>query len=166
MRDLLEAVDSERPRLIDKFGGHAMAAGLSIREENFDEFRRRAAESMESRYPDADLTGSIVSDGKLPDNALCLRFAETLRDAGPWGAGFPEPLFHGDFRVDEQRVVGERHLKMRVSPIGGGPRVDAIAFNQEHRGLRGPVRLAYRLDINEYRGIASAQLVVEQIVLL
>jgi len=166
MRDLLEAVDSEHPRLIGKYGGHAMAAGLSIREADFDEFRRRVAGLMASRYPDADLSGAIVSDGELPGDALCLRFAETLRDAGPWGAGFPEPLFHGDFRVDEQRVVGERHLKLRVTPSGGARPVDAIAFNQAHPTLRGPVRLAYRLDLNEYRGIASAQLVVEQIVVL
>ena len=166
MRDLLEAVASENPRLIVKYGGHAMAAGLTIREPDFDEFRRRVAEQMQARYADADLSGAIVSDGVLPGEALSLRFAQQLREAGPWGAGFPEPLFHGNFRVDEQRVVGERHLKLRVTPAGGSRPLDAIAFNQEHPGLRGQVRLAYRLDVNEYRGIESAQLIVEQIAML
>lgn len=166
MRDLLEAVDSRHRGLIRKFGGHAMAAGLSIAEAQFGEFRQRVAEQMAARYGDADLSGAIVSDGPLPGEAINLEFAETLRNAGPWGAGFPEPLFHGDFRVEDHRVVGDRHLKLRVTPAGGARPVDAIAFNQEYPGLRGNVRMAYRLDVNQYRGIASAQLVVEQITVL
>jgi single-stranded-DNA-specific exonuclease len=166
MRDLLEAVDSRNRGLIRKFGGHAMAAGLSILEEDFEAFRRAVAKQMAERHADADLTGAIVTDGSLPPEAFDLRVAELLREAGPWGAGFPEPMFHGDFTVQEQRVVGERHLKLRVLPAGGRRPVDAIAFNQECTGLRGPVRLAYRLDVNEYRGVRSPQLIVEQITLL
>lgn len=163
MRDLLEAVSSNHPGLIPKFGGHAMAAGLSLRESDFDTFRRAVAEQMRLRFPAADFSGAIVTDGSLPADAFTLSFARQLREAGPWGAGFPEPVFLGDFELAEQRVVGERHLKLRVVPPGGGRPVDAIAFNQQAGGLRGSVRLAYRLDVNEYRGIESPQLIVEQI---
>ncbi len=163
MRDLLEAIATSYPGLILKYGGHAMAAGLSIHESDFDTFRRRAAELMTARYADADFSGALITDGPLPADALNLRFAQALRDAGPWGAGFPEPLFQGDFRVAEQRTVGEHHLKLRVLPPGGTRPVDAIAFNQAHPGLRGDVRLAFRLDVNEYRGVESPQLIVEQI---
>ena len=111
----------------------------------------------------ADFSGAIVSDGVLPDRALNLDFARKLREAGPWGAGFPEPVWSGDFEVVDQRTVGEKHLKLRVRPADGGNAVDAIAFNQAGPAHRGVVQLAYRLDVNEYRGFESAQLVVEQI---
>jgi len=107
-----------------------------------------------------------VSDGVLPDTAFDLQFARSLRDAGPWGSGFPEPLWSGDFNVLEQRTVGENHLKLRVTPAGGGPPLDAIAFNQAGPAYRGVVQLAYRLDVNEFRGVESPQLVVEQIAAL
>jgi len=163
VRDLLEAVHAADPDLIVKFGGHAMAAGLTLAEENYDSFRRLVSEQLERLYPSADFSGAIVSDGILPDRSLNLDFARRLREAGPWGAGFPEPVWNGDFEVVEQRTVGEKHLKLRVRPAVGGNAVDAIAFNQAGPALRGVVQLAYRLDVNEYRGFESAQLVVEQI---
>lgn len=166
MRDLLEAVDSRHRGLILKYGGHAMAAGLAIREADIAAFRSAVAAQMRARYPDADLSGAIVSDGPLPADRLELGFARALRKAGPWGAGFPEPLFHGDFRIDEQRIVGERHLKLRVAASDAGPAIEAIAFNQECPGLRDRARLAYRLDVNEYRGTTLPQLVIEHISLL
>lgn len=164
VRDLLEAVSSSQPGLIDKFGGHAMAAGLSLDEAHFDRFRALAAAKLRDLYPDADFSGAIVTDGALPPEAINLNTARLLRDGGPWGAGFPEPLFVGDFSIDEQRVVGENHLKLRVRPEFANGAVDAIAFNQAGGAYRDRVRLAYRLDVNEYRGFESAQLVVEQIV--
>jgi single-stranded-DNA-specific exonuclease len=164
IRDLLEAVSSASPGLISKFGGHAMAAGLSIAEQHFVEFSAIAAQQLSRLYPDADFSGAIMTDGDLPAAAMNLKFARLLRDAGPWGAGFPEPLFTGDFEIDEQRTVGENHLKFRVRPATGGDAVDAIAFNQAGPAYRGTVQLTYRLDVNEYRGFESPQLVVEQIV--
>jgi len=163
VRDLLEAVHAVDPDVIVKFGGHAMAAGLTIAEVHYDRFTRLASEQLDRLYPAADFSGAIVSDGALPDSALNLEFARKLREAGPWGAGFPEPLWNGDFEVVEQRTVGENHLKLRVRPAEGGNTVDAIAFNQAGGAWRGYVQLAYRLDVNEYRGFESAQLVVEQI---
>lgn len=163
IRDLLEAVSTVKPGLIEKFGGHAMAAGLSIAESNLPEFRKLAAEQMGRLYPDADFSGAIVTDGVLPGSAFNIGSARSLRDAGPWGSGFPEPIWSGDFAVVEQRTVGENHLKMRVRPADGGNVLDAIAFNQAGPAYRGVVQLAYRLDVNEYRGVENPQLVVEQI---
>ena len=164
IRDLLEAVSANAPGLIEKFGGHAMAAGLTIPEAGLERFRTLAAKQMTRLYPEADLSGAIVTDGPLPAAALTLDFARSLRTAGPWGSGFPEPLWSGDFTVVEQRTVGDNHLKMRVQPAGGGGVIDAIAFNQAGPVHRGRVQLAFKLDVNEYRGHESPQLVVEQIV--
>ena len=179
VRDLLEAVNAAEPGLIVKFGGHAMAAGLSLDAARLERFRSLISSTLLERYPDADFSGAIVSDGVLPDDALSLPFARELRHSGPWGAGFPEPVWHGNFEVVEQRTVGERHLKLKVRPLvwndagsndAGSYKknphnvIDAIAFGQAGPVWRGPVQLAYRLDVNEFRGTSSAQLVVEQIV--
>jgi len=167
-RDLLEAVSAAQPGLIARFGGHAMAAGLTIAEADYAAFAECVAAQATRLYPDADFSGAIVSDGVITksDVERCggmLQTARLLRDAGPWGSGFPQPIWNGDFEVVEQRTVGEKHLKLRVRPAGGGPVVDAIAFNQAGPGYRGIVQLAYRLDVNEYLGVESPQLVVEQI---
>lgn len=164
IRDLLEAVSTAEPGLIIRFGGHAMAAGLNLEESNFALFADCAAKKLAELYPDADFSGAILTDGDLPADAINLNFARSLREAGPWGAGFPEPVFSGDFHVDEQRTVGENHLKLKVRPASGGNAVDAIAFNQAGPALRGVVQLTYRLDVNEFRGFESPQLIVDQIV--
>ena len=165
-RDLLEAVSGTHPGLIDKFGGHAMAAGLTIAEADYGTFADAVTEQLDRLYPAADFSGAIVSDGVLPGSAFNLRFARVLREAGPWGSGFPEPLWNGDFELVEQRTVGENHLKMRLRPSDGGSVIDAIAFNQAGPAYRGVVQLAYRLDVNEYRGVETPQLIVEQIAAL
>jgi len=162
-RDLLEAVATAKPGLIGKFGGHAMAAGLSIAAAGFEEFKTIAAKQMARLYPQADFSGAIVTDGPLPGTAMNLGFARSLRDAGPWGSGFPEPLWSGDFSIVEQRTVGANHLKLRVRPAAGGNVIDAIAFNQAGPSYRGVVQLAFKLDVNEFRGIENPQLIVEQI---
>jgi single-stranded-DNA-specific exonuclease len=163
IRDLLEAVATVKPGLIEKFGGHAMAAGLTLAASALDEFKKTVAEQMQRLYPSADFSGAIMTDGLLPQSALTLNFARSLRDAGPWGSAFPEPMWSGDFAVVEQRTVGENHLKLRVRPAEGGNVMDAIAFNQAGPVYRGIVTLAYKLDVNEFRGIENPQLVVEQI---
>lgn len=162
-RDLLEAVSAQHPGMIEKFGGHAMAAGLTIAEHHYDAFATAVAEQLDRLYPAADFSGAIVSDGVLPEHALSLDFARSLRAAGPWGSGFEEPLWSGDFEVVEQRTVGKNHLKLRVHSADGGNVVDAIAFNQAGDPYRGVVQLAYRLDVNEFRGRETPQLIVEQI---
>ncbi|NIL93029.1 MAG: single-stranded-DNA-specific exonuclease RecJ [Woeseiaceae bacterium] len=170
-RDLLEAVSSTHPGLITKFGGHARAAGLTIPEDHFESFSEAVAEQVDRLYPDADFSGAIVSDGVISTSDVArwgglLQAARALRDAGPWGSGFPEPMWSGDFELIEQRTVGESHLKMRLRPVGGQDVVDAIAFNQAGPAYRGVVQLAYRLDVNEWQGRESPQLIVEQIAAL
>lgn len=164
IRDALADVDAAHPGLIQRFGGHAMAAGLSLAPAALDEFTGALAAVVNSRLEPGLLDGEIVSDGELPEEALGLATAELLRDAAPWGQGFPEPLFDGVFELLESRIVGLDHLKLRVRPAGGRRVLDAIAFRQADRlgGARpGRLRLAYRLGVNEYAGVRSAQLVVE-----
>ena len=166
IRDLLEAVSTAVPGLLAKFGGHAMAAGLSLAEEHLDAFSRAVCEQLPRLYPTADFSGALVTDGPLPAASMNLPFARAWRDAGPWGAGFPEPVWSGDFELVEQRTVGESHLKLRVRPVDGGPALDAIAFHQAGSAWRGKLRLVFRLDVNEWRGMETPQLVVEQIIAL
>jgi single-stranded-DNA-specific exonuclease len=165
-RDLLEAVSSTNPGMITKFGGHAMAAGLTIAEESYGDFAAAVAAQLKRLYPDADFSGAIISDGALPETALSLSFAKALREAGPWGSGFPEPMWSGNFELVEQRTVGENHLKMRLRSVDGRSVIDAIAFNQAGPSYRGVVQLAYRLDVNEWQGRETPQLIVEQIAAL
>lgn len=164
IRDVLEAVDTRHPGLILKFGGHAMAAGLTLAPDGFVRFTAAFDAQVRAMIDTDTLQGVVYSDGELSAEQICVHVAQTLRDGGPWGQGFPEPVFDGEFDVVEYRVVGERHVKMAVRPALSNRTVDAIAFNAVGEAWsRGPrrLRLAYRLDINEFRGNRSAQLVVE-----
>lgn len=164
IRDCLEAVSTRHPGLIRKFGGHAMAAGLSLAERDFAQFHA-AFDAEVSRHLGADdLHGVIHSDGELRAEELTLELAEALRSAGPWGQHFPEPVFDGVFEVMGQRVVGECHLKLTLRQAGRAG-LDAIAFNQAAVGdLTGRhIGMAYRVDANEFRGMTSLQLVVEHL---
>ena len=164
IRDALDAVAAQHPGLIEKFGGHAMAAGLSLAEANYPAFATAFNKEVARHLSTDDLTGIIYSDGELSEQELSLDTAQLLRDASPWGQGFPSPLFDGDFRVMTQRVVGEKHLKMTLQPAHGDSQIDGIAFNTTvlPAGCQ-QVHMAYRLDANEYRGIVSPQLIVEHI---
>jgi single-stranded-DNA-specific exonuclease len=166
IRDALEGVAAQQPELIDRFGGHAMAAGLSLRESNLPAFRLAFAAEIARRANRELLSGAIYSDGALSVAELCIGTAEALRSAGPWGQGFPEPAFDGKFIVAETRIVGDKHMKMRLRlPHPGAEAIDAIAFGYigsptENAGLSGGARvqLVYRLEVNEYRGTARVQL--------
>jgi len=162
MRDLLAAVDRANPGLITTFGGHAMAAGLTLMGGALEAFQAAFSAAVADELGEVASVRELLSDGELPAASLNLATAERLRFAGPWGKGFPEPLFDGPFEVLERRVVGERHLRLRVRPDGGRP-IDAIGFNLAPRlkDAGAAMHLAYRLDINEYRGLRSPQLVVE-----
>lgn len=165
IRDALDAVAARHPGLLRKFGGHAMAAGVTLERDQFDAFRAAFDREVRAKISDADLQHRVLSDGELTDSELSLTLAEVLRDAGPWGQGFPEPIFDGEFDVIERRVVGERHLKLALR--GNGQRAyDAIAFNAVENGTAPSwerVRAAYRLDVNEYRGTRALQLVLEYV---
>ncbi|MGK4299884.1 single-stranded-DNA-specific exonuclease RecJ [Klebsiella pneumoniae] len=167
MRDALERLDTLYPGLILKFGGHAMAAGLSLEEARFEEFQQRFGELVTEWLDPALLQGEVVSDGPLAAAEMSMEVAQMLRDAGPWGQMFPEPLFDGRFRLLQQRLVGERHLKVMVEPVDGGPLLDGIVFNVDtsiwpDNGVR-EVQLAYKLDINEFRGNRSLQLIIDHL---
>ncbi|EJK6207666.1 single-stranded-DNA-specific exonuclease RecJ [Salmonella enterica] len=167
MRDALERLDTLYPDLMIKFGGHAMAAGLSLEEHKFEQFQQRFGELVTEWLDPALLQGEVISDGPLSAAEMSMEVAQLLRDAGPWGQMFPEPLFDGRFRLLQQRLVGERHLKMMVEPVGGGPLLDGIAFNIDttcwpDNGVR-EVELAYKLDINEFRGNRSLQIIIDDI---
>ncbi|WLI76680.1 single-stranded-DNA-specific exonuclease RecJ [Kosakonia sp. H02] len=167
MRDALERLDTLYPGMMLKFGGHAMAAGLTLEEVHFDVFQQRFGELVTEWLDPALLQGEIISDGPLTAQEMTLDVAEMLREAGPWGQMFPEPLFDGEFRLLQQRLVGERHLKVMLEPVGGGPLLDGIAFNVDttcwpDNGVR-QVNIAYKLDVNEFRGNRSVQLIIENL---
>lgn len=167
MRDALERLDTLYPGMMLKFGGHAMAAGLTLEEANFDAFQQRFGDLVTEWLDPALLQGEILSDGPLSAQEMTLEVAEMLREAGPWGQMFPEPMFDGEFRLLQQRLVGERHLKVMLEPVGGGPLLDGIAFNVDtaiwpDNGVR-QVKIAYKLDVNEFRGNRSVQLIIENL---
>jgi single-stranded-DNA-specific exonuclease len=165
IRDLLERIDSQHPKLILKFGGHAMAAGLSIKQQDFETFQTLFNDLAGKWLKAEDLQSIILSDGELALNHLTLAFAEQLRDAGPWGQNFPEPLFDDTFTLVQQRIVGEKHLKLVVEKQGEV--FDGIAFNVDVKAWPNAqekrVHLAYRLDVNEFRGKRTVQLMIENI---
>jgi single-stranded-DNA-specific exonuclease len=164
IRDALDAVAARHPQLISKFGGHAMAAGLSLPEANFGAFAAAFDAEVRRQLDEDDLTGRLLSDGSLSVEEFHLPLAKELRNAGPWGQHFPEPLFHGVFQVVQQRLVGDKHLKMVLKTECGGQTLDGIAFNVDREIWPNPtvrwVEVAYKLDVNEFRGRESVQLMV------
>ncbi len=164
MRDALDMVAKRYPGVLVKFGGHAMAAGMTVARERFTEFARAFDETVRTLLNEEDLNASIVTDGPLRAEEFNLETAQLIREAAPWGQHFPEPLFDGEFELIEQRLVGSRHLKMVLREPGSGQYLDGIAFNVDTRQWPREtrrVRLAYKLDINLYRGRQSLQLLVD-----
>ncbi|MBM95793.1 MAG: single-stranded-DNA-specific exonuclease RecJ [Oceanospirillaceae bacterium] len=170
LRDALDLVDKRAPGMLVKFGGHAMAAGMTVRKDRLDEFRQAFDQVCREQLSEAQLTQTLEVDGQLDHTEFVLEFAEQLRHAGPWGQGFPEPLFEGVFQLAQQRIVGGRHLKLVLAPdqhASSGLMLDAIWFNIDpaqwpnascHRA-----RIVFQLDINEYRGRRSIQLLVRHL---
>lgn len=166
IRDALDAIATQHPGLITRFGGHAMAAGLSLPEANLPAFRRAFDQQVHASVTEDALQGVILSDGELTPDDLTLDLAETLRSAGPWGQGFPEPLFDGVFALNHWRIVGQKHLKMKLEVPGRRWPIDAIAFNTVEADLPDNpdnIHIAYKLDVNEYRGERTPQLLVTHI---
>lgn len=166
IRDVLAYVDSHQPGLMKAFGGHAMAAGLTLDGSHYARFVKSVSAAVTAILDGTELNAELLTDGELAASDISLGFAASLDRLGPWGQHFPEPVFDGLFEVIERRVVGGSHLKMIVRSIDGGEPVDAIAFNRlpEDLPASGAVRLLYRLGINRWRGSESCQLMVEEIV--
>ncbi len=165
IRDVLESIATQQPGLIEKFGGHAMAAGLTIRRQNLSRLREMFTASILQQVDKQQLNGMLLTDGKLTSEQLQLELAAAIRNGGPWGQAFPEPLFIGDFIVSDWRIVGEKHVKLRLSPSDSDSQIEAIAFNQANDWdeLNKEIRATYRLDINEFAGRTSLQLVIENL---
>lgn len=168
IRDALDAVAASNPQLLSKFGGHAMAAGMSLEKRYYQQFEAAFDQEVRRQLTEDDLQAIVLSDGELTPVDINLDLAQLLRDAGPWGQHFPEPLFDGTFTLVQQRIVGEKHLKMVLGVKGDEQHlVDAIAFNVDLKRWPNPdansVTVAYKLDVNEFRGTQSVQLLVDQI---
>ena len=163
IRDLLEEISSQYPGLILKFGGHAMAAGLTISEERLDTFKLALALTAKKHLTPEQLTAVVYSDGELPEDCFDLPFAQLLQQAGPWGQAFPEPVFDGEFSLVNQKMLSDKHLKMMLQ-TPSGKLVDAIWFNADNKSWPNvnvqKVQLAYQLDINEFRDKQNLQLIV------
>lgn len=160
LRDALDAIATRHPELIVRFGGHAMAAGLTLNAGDLDRFQRAFDDEVRARFGEQGIDPLLHTDGELAPERFNLETAQLLREAGPWGQRFPEPTFDGDFRVMERRVVGERHLKLALQPAGEGPVLEAIAFfmGDSPVALGDTVRAVFRLDVNEFRGARNLQL--------
>jgi len=165
IRDAMDNVATRHPSMLSKFGGHAMAAGLSLAEKDLDGFRQAMVEEVARWTDDMDMQGVLWTDGELQPSEFNLESAELLREAAPWGQQFPEPRFDGLFHILESRIVGEKHLKLRVRDAAGGDVLDAIAFGQAEMQdhLDQNMNLVYRLDVNEWQGRRRLQLMVENI---
>lgn len=161
VRDVLDSIATRHPGMIRKFGGHAMAAGLTVEKSMFETFAQAFAHEVSLHLSEADCVGELETDGALAAHELTLETARLLHEAGPWGQHFPEPLFDGHFQVIAARILADKHLKF-VLQGEGGTTVDAIAFNAPDLQLKdaAALHLAYTLDINRYKGQAQLQLIV------
>ncbi len=164
IRDVLSDIAALHPKLLSKFGGHAMAAGLSLNMHDYPAFALAFDEMVSKRLASVDLEQKILSDGELTEQEMSLEIADLLQNSATWGQEFPEPVFDGVFDVIQARIVGQRHLKLVLRKPEGDLVIDAIAFfvdKPEHwLGLR-QIKAAYKLDINEFRGNRSVQFIVQ-----
>lgn len=165
IRDALDAVATQNPGLITKFGGHAMAAGLSLEKSSLKAFEQALQQQVMDTIEPDDLEATLKTDGELAACLMTKQSAETIRDAGPWGQSFPEPSFQGIFTLKSQRIVGERHLKVVLAPVDDeSQQLDGIYFNidiDQWPTTITTVHCVYRLDINEFRGRETLQLLIQ-----
>ena len=162
VKDLLDLMDRNTPGLIEKFGGHAMAAGLTIKPENFELFQKGFSEAVNRHLNGEKPSVELLTDGVLNASEMTLSNARLLQSAGPWGQGFEEPIFYGDFELVEQRIVGEKHLKCTLKQVGDSRIFEGIAFFQDKLKDK-KAQIAYRLNVNHFRGVDSLQLMIQSI---
>jgi len=163
IRDALDAIATKNPGLLTKFGGHAMAAGMSLRTEDLERFTKAFDIEARIHLTEEDIEGAIETDGDLKPEEMTMDVVNMLRESGPWGQMFPDPSFEGVFEVLHQRVVGDNHLKLLLRHQDGAVPVDAICFNCIEDGKQPQldfIRAAYKLDVNEFRGRRTVQAMV------
>jgi len=168
IRDVLDSIATRHPDLIERFGGHAMAAGVSLERAKLDRFARAFDEEVARWTAGAPAADTIETDGELAPAEIALDTAQALRSGGPWGQAFPEPCFDGLFSIRSARVIAERHVKMWVEVPSGGRAFDAMAFNHLEEGAQfvppaGLAQLVYRLEVNEYQGERRLQLLIDHL---
>lgn len=167
VRGILAKIDADHPEIINKFGGHKAAAGLSISEINFESFKQLFEEYVAREITEDDCYEEFLTDGTLPCDHYSIDFASLIRDSGPWGMNFPEPIFEGRFKIMEQRIVGQRHLKLSLHPDGGYEVISSICFNVDLNEWIdyscSEVDLVFRLDVSEYKGSSILQLIIVNI---
>ena len=166
MRDVLDAVSKQGDDLIEKFGGHAMAAGLTIKQENFEQFQQVFSEQVSAVLRPEDLNNINETDGPIDEEYMTIESSEIFKYASPWGQLFPEPSFDDTFKVLNWRIVGEKHLKLDLMKQETGACYSAIAFNKTDEDLPEgdkDIRIVYRLDVNDFRGKRNLQLIVQHI---
>ncbi|NOQ88095.1 MAG: hypothetical protein GQ550_04155 [Gammaproteobacteria bacterium] len=166
MRDVLDAVSKQHGSLIEKFGGHAMAAGLTIEQNKFERFQQAFSEQVSAVLRPQDLNNTNETDGPVAEEFMTMEASEIFKYASPWGQLFPEPSFDDIFKVLNWRIVGEKHLKLELVKEETGVCYPAIAFNKTDEDLPqgdGNIRIVYRLDVNEFRGNRNLQLIVQHI---
>ena len=166
IRDVLDAVATRAPHILQKFGGHAMAAGLTIEAQHLETFRQLLEDEIKAIAEPGVFENILWTDGELPDTELNLETAELIQQYGPWGQRFPEPLFRGVFTVLDTYVMKQRHLKFTLL-CDNSKQIEAVAFNLTDDILErhyDTVEIAYRLNVNHFRGQSRAQLLIEHIV--
>jgi single-stranded-DNA-specific exonuclease len=164
IRDVLSDIAAAHPQLLSKFGGHAMAAGLSLKMHDYPPFALAFDEMVRKRLTTLDLEPKIFTDGELTEHEMTVEFAELLQNAATWGQAFPEPVFDGIFEVIQARIVGQRHLKLVLRKSESGLLIDAIAFfvdqTEQWLGMR-KIKAVYKLDVNEFRGNRTVQFILQ-----
>lgn len=168
LRDTLDKLATENPGLLTKFGGHAMAAGLSLSEDKLDEFTVKFEQEIERQFNSVSSQACIETDGELPDWCMHVEFAKELSEYGPWGQNFPEPIFDGKFKIIQKTIIGDKHLKFLLKPENATYTVvDAIYFNANIEAFKNPlienVHIVYKPVANEFRGNVKLQLLVDYI---
>lgn len=167
LRNILETIHNRYPKLITCFGGHAMAAGLTIPEENLNKFSHYFEEEVNNILKTVSLKKEIMTDGEIDSHHFNLATAKILREGGPWGANFPEPLFDGEFLIHQQKRVKNNHLSMVLEPLNGGQLLNAIAFNVDlncwpDQSIK-KIKAVYQLEISEFRGNETINLLIRHL---
>ena len=166
IRDTLDDIACQHPEMLKKFGGHAMAAGMSLLERDLEEFTLLFNEAVKKRLDNKEPENVFLVDGEIPDNDINLNLAELLRQGGPWGQSFEEPLFVGTFSVKNARILGQKHVKFDLETMSSGRRLDAIYFNVDNPDSlvgQAEMTLVYQLDVNTYLGHSKVQLMVRHV---
>jgi len=166
LRDMLDLVDKSEPDLIIRFGGHAMAAGLTIKEQDLSRFTECFEKILQQHVDPVHFNNTLLSDGEINGQEMTLELAKILRDAGPWGQRFPAPSFDGQFKVLDKRILSNKHLKFVLTAKDSHSPIDAILFfatDQQLKTNYQDLHIFYELSVNDFRGEQNPQLMIRHI---